>query len=64
MQIIPLKEFIKLYFKDTDEFARIHGMTRNSVYRRIAAGDHASGNRESYQIWKVSGKGGDQQNLF
>lgn len=64
MQIISLREFITLYFKDPAEFARIHGMTRNSVYRRIAAGDHVSGNRESYQIWKLSAKGGDQPNLF
>lgn len=64
MQIIPLRDFIKTYFKDIAEFARIHGVDRNTVYRRIAAGDHASGNRESYQIWKDGGKGGDQPNLF
>ena len=64
MQIHPLKAFIAEYFKDPADFANIHGVERDSVYRMQRNGVYASGDRSCYTLWYPKKDGGDQQNLF
>lgn len=64
MEIMPLSKFIDEHFRDPDDFANIHGITRNSVYRLNTAGVHASGNRTKYTLWYPKKGGSEQQSLF
>ncbi|KOF28938.1 hypothetical protein ACX05_07705 [Vibrio parahaemolyticus] len=64
LTIYPLDEFIKANFRSNSEFARIHGVFLNTVYKMNANGVHASGDRNNYTLWYGKKSGSEQQQLF
>ncbi|MEH0785127.1 hypothetical protein H4F26_20170 [Vibrio alginolyticus] len=57
--IYPLDEFIKANFRSNSEFARIHGVVLNTVYKMNANGD-----RNNYTLWYGKKSGNEQPQLL